>query len=195
MSQPDTTDPTDVVDDDAIDSVDDDTDDQTDTDDAPQPFVKPDGSPFTQADYDALQTSLRAARKEAREAKKAKGKDGTDNATTDVQAVEAAVTEAVTPWRTVVVNERASAALTAAGLIGSTAPLLRLLDTAAVDVELEDGQLVVDGLDEQVAGLKRTYPQLFRKPGAGSIDAAERRSTTDKRSATEIQAAALRGEL
>lgn len=194
MSQTDTTDPADVVDDDTdlIDSGDEPGDDEPTE---PQPFVKPDGSPFTQADYDALQTSLRAARKEAREAKKGKGKDGTDNATTDVQAVEAAVTEAVTPWRTVVVNERASAALTAAGLIGSTAPLLRLLDTAAVDVELEDGQLVVDGLDEQVSQLRKDYPQLFRKKGAGSIDASERRSTTDKRSATEIQAAALRGEL
>ncbi len=194
---------TDDLDTDVIDSED--TDDQDDDagadNDDPQPFVKEDGSVFTAADYDALQTALRAARKEAREARKGKGATedkpdaGKDGDGTDVERARLAAEQAATAaWKPLVVNQAARAQLTSAGLIGAPDRLLRLIDLDDIDVDPTTG--AVDGLAEQVADLKRDYPHLFKRR-AGKLDAAD--DPTKKRSskpmtATERQAAVLRGE-
>ena len=99
---------------------------------------------------------------------------------------------AAAKWKPVLVNREARAALKDAGLIGETGPLLKLLDLDDIDVT-DDGD--VEGLDEQIADLQRQYGALFRKKRGGSaIDASDRgRDSGKKKSASEIQAEALRG--
>ena len=184
--------------DDTDDDADDDADDGTDNAAEPEPFVKEDGKPFTKADYEALQLVVRNARKEARDAKRTKtgpAPKTDDDAPADAERIrieaEAAV---VSTWKPLVVRGQASAALTAAGLIGKPDRLLKLLDMGEIDVDPATGEL--DGLDEQVADLKRDYPHLFRRKGSRAIDAADRQDNgRQKLTGSALQAAQLRGEM
>lgn len=188
--------------DDEID-VEDDTDDEDEDEDGdedePKPAVKPDGKPFTQADLDALNLALRNARRDARQAKKSgNGKDGGKDSKPDPALIEEATTAAIGPWKQATVRREARGALKDAGLIGEPKALLRLIDMDEVDVEVDDdGEVTIDGLTEQITDLRRQYPSLFRKKrGSGAIDAADRTGGDGKkRSASEIQAMALRGQL
>lgn len=180
----------------------DETDDEADEETEPEPFVKEDGKPFTKADFDALQEVVKKARKEARDAKKTRaGSTTTDSGTDGTKPEDAArialdaETKATATWKPLVIRGQASAALTAAGLIGKPDRLLKLLDYDDIDVDPETGEL--DGLDEQIADLKRDYGQLFRRKGSRQIDAADRGTgrRTAKMTDSEIQAAQLRGEI
>jgi hypothetical protein len=180
---------------------DDSDDDEDDADDGPP--KKPDGSPYTQADIDALKLALRKERKAKRGAAADDADDADDTGdkgTPDKKALSRARAEgeeaAVATWKPLVVNSAAKAALSSVGLIGKPDRLLRLIDLDEVDVDPESGEL--DGLDEQVADLKREYPHLFRKKGTRNLDAADKdgtRKPTSKMTASEIQGAQLRGEL
>lgn len=185
----------DVSGDDDADDSGDDADDDTDDDDS-KPFTKEDGSPFTRKDYEALQESLRKARRDARAAKRGGkdddkgGKDGKD-----ADAIRAEVESEVSGrWKDRVVRTAARSALTEAGLIGKPDRLLKLLDMDEIDVDPEDDE--IDGLTEQITDLKREYPHLFRKKGTRNLDAADKDlpKPRDKMTTTEIQAAQLRGE-
>jgi hypothetical protein len=135
----------------------------------------------------------KALRKELRELRK-KGKGEPDAEEKAAQAAEA-------KWKPVFVREKASAALREAGLIGKPNRLLKLLDIDALDVDIDedDGSVDIDGLDDQIAELRKDYPSLFRsKRGGGAIDAGDRdadrlRNGGKAKSATELQAAALLG--
>jgi hypothetical protein len=188
--------------DDEDETGDDDTGDEDDADDGPP--KKPDGTPYTQADIDALKLALRKERKAKRGTAKDDaddaGDDAGDKAAPDKKALSRARAEgeeaAVATWKPLVVNSAAKAALSSVGLIGKPDRLLRLIDLDEVDVDPESGEL--DGLDEQVADLKREYPHLFRKKGTRNLDAADKdgtRKPTSKMTASEIQGAQLRGEL
>lgn len=185
------------------DDADSDDDDADDEDAEPAPYVKDDGTPFTKADFDALQDVVKKERAKARAARKEAG-TGPKSAKDDAPAGDTpdlarltldAETKAAAAWKPLVIRGQAAAALKEAGLIGDPARLLKLIDVDDIDVDPETGEL--DGLDEQVAELKKDYGQLFRRKGSRSIDAADRKpgSRTSKMSDSEIQAAQLRGEM
>lgn len=185
--------------DDEDDAGSDDSDDEDD--DESTGVTKADGSPVTQDDWDKLQKSLRAARRDARSKGRNGGGDdkgGDDKDTPDADRIRAEVeSEVAGAWKGRVVRTAAREALKDAGLIGKPDRLLRLIDLDEIDVDPEDDEL--DGLAEQVRELKKEYPHLFRKKGSRNLDAADKDSGRGRSrsgmSATEIQAAQLRGEL
>lgn len=194
----------DMLDDDDSDDSDDDDekDDEKDgEDDEPKPPVKPDGTPYTQTDIDNLREALRKERRANRAKKKTDGKDGKDDAPDPDEQREQIETEVSGKWKTATVRSAARSALSEAGLIGKPERLLKLLDLDDIDVEFDDdGEVDIDGLDEQIADLKKEYPHLFRKKG-GKLDASagrdrdESRRSDEKKSASEIQADLLLGKL
>lgn len=202
--------------DDADDDDRDDTDNDDDTDDddadgkgkgkgkAP---LKPDGKPYTQDDVDKLARSLRAARRTARTKREAgkgtgtggtdgKGADGKGATEPDEAVVEARAADvAAKTWKPLIVNQAARSALVEAGLIGKPDRLLKLLDPEDIDVDPETGE--IDGLDEQIAELRREYRHLFRRTGTRRLDASRDRDGDGrgrgKLTATELQALQLTG--
>lgn len=134
--------------------------------DEPSPLVKDDGSPFTRADLDAIQTALRAARKDAKDAKKAladlqaKGGDRPlDEVVADAEQTAAA------KWKPLMVRAAARAAFAEAGLSlpkgradEALARAVRLLDEDTLTIT--DGGLV-EGLTEQVEAIRADFPDLF----------------------------------
>lgn len=184
---------------------DDNDEDDDDEDDGDEPFVKEDGKPFTKKDYDALQLALKNARKAERAARRngrddKGGKDGDDKGgdDKDVERVRAEIeSKAVATWKPLIVNQAARAALVEAGLMGAPDRLLKLLDLDEIDVDPETGE--IDGLEEQIEDMRKDYSSLFRKRGgARRIDAGDkdrRERSGKKMSATELQAAALLGDL
>jgi hypothetical protein len=122
-----------------------------------------------------------------------KGKGGESDEEREAKATERA-RELAKP---VLVKTEARSALKDAGLIGDPARLLRMLDLADIDVSYtRDGEVDdIDGLEDQIKELKRDYPELFRRRGSSSIDAADRgsRGGGKPKTASERQAALLRG--
>ena len=187
------------------DDKDGDGEDEEDEEDEPAPAVKEDGSPFTQKDLDALQLALKNARKAERAAKRNggqqrkddKGKDDAkDSDTPDIETARAqGEAAAVSTWKPLLVNMDARSALAEAGLIGKPDRLLKLLDLDEIDVDPDSGE--IDGLEDQIEDLRKDYASLFRKRGSRRINGADRDSSVDRKkmSATELQAAALLGDL
>lgn len=176
------------------DDVDDDDADDDDADDDAEAEWKPP----TKDEWETHQAALARANKQAKDRRlRIKELERNGGKEPDETVVAAKAEEiAASTWKPLVVRGHAASALTEAGLIGKPDRLLKLIDMDEIDVDPEDGTL--DGLDEQVAELKKDYPHLFRKKGSNRIDAAdrgERGSKNGKMTATELQAAGLRGEL
>lgn len=168
--------------------------------------------PPTKADWDAVQESLRKARRDARTARKARTSGSNGNGSTsdgakdgdkpDLDKVRAdAVAEADGKWKPKVVRSAARAAFASAGLVlpaknadAALARVLKLLDVDDLEIS-DDGE--VDGLSEQVEEIKTDFPELFTASGksrAGRVDGADRGQTNGKaKTASELQAAALLG--
>lgn len=187
----------DMGDDDGDDDADEDGDDADEGDDAPQSPTKPDGTPYTQQDIDNLREALRKERRANRASKKGK-KDDADEPDADELRAEVE-NEVGGKWKAATVRTAARSALTAAGLMGKPDRLLRLLDLDDIEIDFDDdGDLDIDGLDEQIADLKKDYPHLFQKK-KGKLDAAagrdDRGSDGKRKSASEIQAEQLLGTL
>lgn len=165
---------------------------------AVEALVKPDGSPVTRADWDALQEALRKARKDARTARRSP----TDAPSADdADAVRAEVEQAaVGKWKPLVVRSAARSAFVEAGLVlpkdgtdAAMARVVRLLDLDDLDVA-DDGQ--VDGLREQVEEIRRDFPELFAtaRPRPSKVDAADRPSAgVAPKSSADLLAAAING--
>lgn len=182
------------------DPVDDDDDeddsDEDDSDDADDTAGK--WTPPSKDEWETQQAALARANKQAKdrrlrikELEKNGGKEP-DEATLNARAEEIAGST----WKPLVVRSAAGSALAEAGLIGKPDRLVKLLDMDEIDVDPETGE--IDGLSEQVADLRKEYPHLFRKRGTRNLDASDRGekgSKREKMTASEIQAAALRGEL
>lgn len=184
---------TDDTDDD--DSVDEDGDDDSDDEE-----LKPAGTRALKAERD----KVKDLRRQLRELREAKAKPDTgkeiEGDTPEAKAArEAADTERARELaKPLLVKTEARRLLTEAGLIGKPDGLLRMLDLKAVDIDYTDDGDVdeIDGLSDQIDGLREDYPTLFRKRGGGSrIDATDKgdNSPPKKKSASEIQAAGLRG--
>lgn len=184
---------------------DDRTDDQTDdatetdaqgdaegTDGTPAPLVKADGSPFTQGDLDALNEALRKARRDARATKRTAPTDA-DVPDTD-QVARDATAAAEAKFKPVVIKAAARAAFAEAGLVKPDAvdKAIRLLDLDDIDVTPE-GE--VSGIDDQIADLKRDFPELFAvRTQRTKVDGADRNGPGGaKKSTAEQIAAALIG--
>jgi hypothetical protein len=142
--------------------------------DEPRPATKADGTPYTQADIDALNEALRKARQAERRLKRggqrpAQAQDGASEE--DTEKIRAEVeTAAAGKWKPVVVRQAARAAFADAGLIlpksggdEALARVLRLLDMDDIDVTDEGA---VEGLTEQVEEIRRDWPDLFAPPAS-----------------------------
>lgn len=183
-----------------------DTDPPKATEDAgePEKLTKPDGSPFTRTDLTALQTALKAARKEARDAQ---GEVATVRAKTGDRTIEQIETEAATAaeltWKPRLVAASARAELRGAGLAlpegreaETIARAIRLLDVDALTVG-EDG--AVDGLADQIEGLRVDFPALFeqtapRRVTSRAVNGADRQTGgSTPKTAAELIAASLIG--
>jgi hypothetical protein len=131
--------------------------------------------PPTKAEWEAHQAKLKKANAEAKKHRLAAKQNGV-KAETDVEkAVEEARTEVESKYKPLVVRTAAKAALAEAGLIGKPDRLIKLLDMDELEID-DDGE--IDGLEDQIRGLKADYPDLFQKrTRAGRVQGADRRST------------------
>lgn len=145
------------------------------------PAVRDDGKPFTRADHKALNTALKAARKEARDtaAELTRLRDTTGGKDA-AQLVADAEQRASEKFKPLMVKAAARAAFTEAGLVLPAgradevyARAVRLLDADTLTITA-DG--LVEGLAEQVEGIRADFPDLF----AGAARRAPRISAADK---------------
>jgi hypothetical protein len=163
----------------------------------PEKLTKADGSPFERSDLDALNTALKAARRDAKDANTALAAikaAGGDRDPAEVLAEATANTEAV--WRPRLVRSAAKGALTAAGLAlpegreqEVMARAIRLLDEDALTIT-DDGD--VEGLAEQIESLRADFPDLFAPPRRASraVQPADRPgSAAPPKSTAELLAA------
>lgn len=144
---------------------------------------------------EALARSNAQAKKHRLEARKAKSA-AAGTPTEDAEKAEKIRIEAREPLVKRLINTAARSALLSAGYqVGKDGTIpdtfLRLIDRDAVEVD-DDGE--IDGLDEQVADLKRDYPERFKRKrtGPGDTGKADREDSGGKAlSASARQAAAL----
>lgn len=148
--------------------------DDTEEDDKGTAPVKADGTPYTQADIDALQETLRKSRRDVRAAKRGTSRTSGDDKTDPEQTKADAESAAEAKWKPTVVRTAARAAFAEAGLVvpkgkaeSTIKRVLRMLDMDDIEIN-EDGD--VEGLDEQIEEIKADCPELFR--------VEERRRTT-----------------
>jgi len=102
-------------------------------------------------------------------------------------------------WRPTVIRVTADGALASAGCRDTEqrAMLIQLID--ATKVELDATGAVVAGLEDQIERVKEKFPTAFAAPvtaipPARQVDAGEKRAPAKTMTATERQAARLRGE-
>lgn len=149
----------------------------------PTPAVKEDGQPVTAADWSALNEALRKARKDAREAKRTKPEQQPDAPDVD-KAVADAKAAATAEWKPRLVRSVARSAFLEAGLVlpkdnadGVMGRVLKMLDLDDLDVA-DDG--TVDGLTEQVAEIRRDFPEMFASTRKLSrVDGADKPGQTN----------------
>lgn len=99
------------------------------------------------------------------------------------RAEERGQLKAEAKYRPALVQFAAAAALSEAGYAGNDiGPILRMLDIEGIEIEFERGEPVLYGLDDQVADLKKTLPQLFRKAAPADADAEKPPRRTNNRS-------------
>lgn len=183
-------------------------DDEAVEEETDEPYVKPDGSPFTAADYAKLTGTVKNARLREREAKaelaeagkpKPRVKPKAEDSEAEVVDPEKLTADArdaeAKAWKPRVVKAQARAEFASAGLVlpkkddgTAMARVLRMLDLDELEVG-EDGR--VEGLAEQVEEIKAEFPEMFasaRRPGG--IDAAGRTGPGQKSKTSSDQLAA-----
>lgn len=176
---------------------------EAEADDA-APFTKADGKPFTAKDHAALDTALKAARKDARDAKAETTRLTAAAGGKDVAVVLAeAETTAEAKWKPLMVRAAARGAFAEAGL---TVPegagdsvftrAVQLLDLTALTIS-DDG--LVEGLAEQVEEIRGDFPGLFATADPAPrvkpprLSAADKPPATKPKTAAELLAARLTG--
>lgn len=112
------------------------------------------------------------------------GKDGKPDEETATKLKDDATKARDGYWKPLYVKQAAKAALLDAGLQGKPERLLKLLDMDEIEVD-EDGDL--DGLDDQIADLKKDYPDFFVKKTPGSIDANNKDKGNGKKTSRTAQ--------
>ena len=192
---------TDDVDDAGDVTEDDANDDDDDDDDSGDDAALGDaGKRALRAERDKVKAKNREIR-ELRAQLAAKGKPKADAEDTESDEDRAAreTERARELAKPMIVRSEARSKLAEAGVIGDPARALRLLDLSEVEVTYSKTGDVdeIDGLDDEIEKLTEDYPELFKpkRGGGGRIDGADRRTdtATKKKSASEIQAAGLRG--
>lgn len=185
---------TDDVDDTGTDDADDDDDDSGD-----DSTLGDAGKRALKAERDKVR-DLRRQLRELRQQQSTRTDDKGDGSKDDAAARAAAIERARELAKPMIVRSEARSKLAEAGVIGDPARALRLLDLSEVDVtyNAKTGDVdEIDGLDDEIEKLTEDYPELFKtkRGGGGRIDGADRRTdtATKKKSASEIQAAGLRG--
>ncbi|MCX4704352.1 phage scaffolding protein [Streptomyces sp. NBC_01373] len=181
--------------------------DETGQDEAPKPKPpadkKPDatdGDPFTppsEAEWRKTQAALKKANEDAKRNRfraKELEEQTRANETDHEKALREAREEGEKRFRAPLVKAAARAALSEAGLGGSTDRVMRLLDLDALTVD-DDGDVV--GLDGEVARVKDEYPEFFQtekpRPRARPT-AADRKPVEEKpRSSAERHAMKVLG--
>lgn len=159
---------------------------------ATEPFTPP-----TEAEWRRIQTALKKANDDAKRnrfrAKELEEKTRADE-TEHEKALREAREEGEKRYRAPLVKAAARAALSEAGLGGSTDRVLRLLDLDALSVD-DDGDVI--GLDGEVARIKDEYPEFFQTDKPKSRvrpTAADRKPAEEKpKSSAERHAAKVLG--
>jgi hypothetical protein len=157
---------------------------------ATEPFTPP-----TEAEWRRIQTALKKANDDAKRnrfrAKELEEKTRADE-TEHEKALREAREEGEKRYRAPLVKAAARAALSEAGLGGSTDRVLRLLDLEALSVD-DDGDVI--GLDGEVARVKDEYPEFFqadkpksrvRPTAADRKPAEEKPKTSAERHAAKV---------
>lgn len=154
-------------------------------------------TPPTEAEWRKIQAALKKANEDAKRnrfrAKELEEKTRA-NETEHEKALREAREEGEKRYRAPLVKAAARAALSEAGLGGSTDRVLRLLDLDALSVD-DDGDVI--GLDGEVARIKDEYPEFFQadkpKPRVRPT-AADRKPAEEKlKSSAERHAAKVLG--
>lgn len=128
----------------------------------PPPTDPPPWTPPTKDEHERMQRALAKANAEAKTHREAARALQAKSEDADGKAAREAADAAEKRFKPVAVRSAAKAAFLEAGLQGSTperiARVIRMLDLDALDVD-EDGD--VTGLTEQVAAIRKDYPELF----------------------------------
>lgn len=149
----------------------------------------------------ASRDKLKDALKAERELKKSERKKRTDaeaklrqnapNPDEATKAIEEARTAAREPLIRKLLTASARSAFLTAGFQGEVSErFIKLIDRDALDID-DDGE--IDGLDEQIAQIKRDFPEKFKRKrtGPGDTGKADREERPKAMSASERQAASL----
>ena len=149
----------------------------------------------------ASRDKLKKALQDERELKKSERKKRTDaeaklrqnapNPDEATKAIEEARTAAREPLIRKLLTASARSAFLTAGFQGEVSErFIKLIDRDALDID-DDGE--IDGLDEQVAQIKRDFPEKFKRKrtGPGDTGKADREERPKAMSASERQAASL----
>lgn len=152
-------------------------------------------TPPTEAEWRKIQAALKKANEDAKRnrfrAKELEEKTRA-NETEHEKALREAREEGEKRYRAPLVKAAARAALSEAGLGGSTDRVLRLLDLDALSVD-DDGDVI--GLDGEVARIKDEYPEFFqadkpkprvRPTGADRKPAEEKLKSSAERHAAKV---------
>lgn len=150
--------------------------------------------PITADEAKKIRAALKKANDEAKryrlEAKELKKKTASDDEKAVIDAVEAATAEVEGKYKGLLVRAEAKGALTDAGLTSGHDRFLKMLDMDSITVE-DDGS--IEGLEEQIQGLKKDFPEVFdtKKKVAGKADAGGKTPANKKMTSAERIAANL----
>jgi len=195
----------------AVDGPDDDEDKDGDDDedgdeeaDAAGSAKDDDSDVDAEEDVERLRAAIKAERKLQREASaqaaeqkrkrkeaEAKVKDQAGTPDEAAKAIEEARTAAREPLIRKLLTASARSAFLTAGFQGEVSErFIKLIDRDALDID-DDGE--IDGLDEQIAQIKRDFPEKFKRKrtGPGDTGKADREERPKAMSASERQAASL----
>ncbi|MGW6912584.1 phage scaffolding protein [Kitasatospora sp. NPDC054939] len=151
-----------------------------------------------QAEHARTVAALKKANEEAKRhrlALKAREVRDRENEGDHERAIREAAEAVEERWKPRIINQAARAALAEAGVAGSPARLLKLLDLDALSVD-DDGDVI--GLDSEIDRLKEEYAELFSrpepaKPRARPTGAQKPVSVGKPKSSWDQHAARLRG--
>ena len=133
--------------------------------------------PVTREEFEEMRNALKEATRKEREARKAaekqlkefQVKDETDTDRIAREAAEAAASN----FKGHLVKAEAKAQLLALGLTASPERFLKMVDLESIVID-DDGS--IEGLEDQIQGIREEFPEVFRKKPAGTPDAGKQRT-------------------
>lgn len=106
------------------------------------------------------------------------------------EAREEAEKEVGGKYKKIIVKSEARSALLEAGLTVGTERFVKMIDVDKIEIDDESGD--ISGLDDQIADIKKDFPELFsKKPGSRLNAGSDRTPASKKKSSAQLLAERL----